>query len=811
MKAYTQNNIKYWLWLVGIILLFSISSCSNTKRLSEGNYLLIGNGIEIKEDNLLDKNDMKNELKKLARQQTNKKFLGFWRLRLSTFNLATRKDDVYEHNDFEAVDSTTSKFNQWLRTKIGEPPVIFDSTLMVSSQIRMQSHLHNNGYFNAEVTSDFELKEKKKKVKAKYYVVPNDRYYLRNVVYSADDPALDRIVKANVDETLLFKDNPYEAKVLEQERTRITNAIQNEGYFTFNREFIIVEIDTFIEPGNKADIYYTIKDPVDSTTHHKYYIGDVDFELTFPRSRLRKLDLSKLDSNYVRGILTILPEKSIRPKPIIRSIFFDEDSLYRKENYNSTLRRLNDLGVFRSVNVKFEPYLIEEDIGILNTKIAATLRKKQTFSIENEWNTDSKQSLGMELSTSYINRNIFRGADKFEFNLSGGLELQLKRNAETEGQSVVNTVELQTDFKFKLPDLIVPFRIKSGYRKRNNLPITTEQNSSINLSYEFERRLGFYTINNASIAWQHDWYATNRIRHIIEFPSLSLVAPNESSFSAAFLQTLDNFPSLRRSFQPQFIATLLNYTFIYNGQFKRDRHFIYFKGNSKASGNILHGIMGAAQKNSVKPYDLLGIDYSQFVKFDADLRYFINFKNGNTLANRFYMGLGVPYGNVEVLPFVEQFYGGGNQSLRAWNYRSIGPGGFDTRTLTGLPDQAGDVKLEFNTEFRFTIYKFVKAAFFVDVGNVWLLRNDNERLDAEFRFTRESGQKNSFIDELAVDMGIGVRLDFNFFVVRLDAALPIRDPAFEDGQRWQFDKIDLSKGSDYRQRMGLIIAIGYPF
>lgn len=797
--------------MVGIILLFSISSCSNTKRLSNGNYLLIGNAIEIKEDNLLDKSDMKNELKKLARQQTNKKFLGFWRLRLSTYNFATRKDDVYEKNDFETVDSTTSKFNLWLRTKIGEPPVIFDSTLMSSSQIRMQSHLRNNGYFNAEVTSDFEIKQKKKKAKAEYFVEPNERYYLRNVVYSAEDGAIEQIVKANQEETLLQQGNPYEAKVLEQERTRITNAIQNEGYFTFNREFIIVEIDTFIHPGNLADIYYTIKNPIDSTTHNKYYIGDVDFELTFPRSRLRKIDLSKIDTSYLRGILTVLPQKSIRPKPIVRSIFFDEDSLYRKENYNATLRRLNDLGVFRSVNVKFEPYLIAVDEGILNTKISATLRKKQTFSIENEWNTDSKQSLGMELSTSYINRNIFRGADKFEFNLSGGLELQLKRNDLTVDQSVVNTVELQTEFKFKLPDLIVPFRIKSAYRKRNNLPIETDQNSSINLAYEYERRLGFYTINNATISWQHDWYATNRIRHVIEFPSLSLVAPNESSFSAAFLQTLENFPSLARSFQPNFIATLINYTFIYNGQFKRDRHFIYFKANGKASGNILHGIMSASQKGTEKPYDLLGIDYSQFIKFDSDLRYFINFKNGNTLANRFYTGVGVPYGNVEALPFVEQFYGGGNQSLRAWNYRSIGPGGFDNRNLTGLPDQAGDIKLEFNTEFRFTIYKFVKAALFVDVGNVWVLREDAERKDAEFRFTRAIGEKNSFIDELAVDMGIGVRLDFNFFVVRLDAALPIRDPAFESGNRWQFDKIDLSKGSDYRQRMGLIIAIGYPF
>ena len=181
------------------------------------------------------------------------------------------------------------------------------------------------------------------------------------------------------------------------------------------------------------------------------------------------------------------------------------------------------------------------------------------------------------------------------------------------------------------------------------------------------------------------------------------------------------------------------------------------------------------------------------------------------LASRFTAGMGLPYGNVETLPFTEQFYGGGNQSLRGWKYRGLGPGGFDTRDLTGLPDQAGDIRMEFNTELRFTIYKFFKAALFLDAGNVWLLRKDPDREDAEFRFSRSGDKKNSFIDEFALNLGFGVRLDFNFFVVRLDAGLPIRDPAFDDGDRWQFDKIDLSKGSDYRDRIGLIIAIGYPF
>jgi outer membrane protein insertion porin family len=754
---------------------------------------------------------MKNELKKLARQQPNKKFLNIWRFRLAAYNVATRKDSIYYDVNPYFADTTGGKLKQWLKNKIGEPPVVFDSTLMKSSEVRMNQHLFNNGYFNSEVTSDFISKRKKTKVT--YNVAPNERYYINNISMLAEDSAIHQIIKSKEDQTYLNKGDPYQAKVLEAERTRLANNIQDEGYFTFNREYVKVEIDT-VTPGNlKADVFYTVKNPVDTTERHdKYLIGEIQVELLVQRARLKFVDLTQIDTANLRNILTLLPKKTVKPKPIVRAIFFDEDSLYRKSDYNLTLQRLNSLGVFRLVNIAFEPYKTGLHTGILNTKISAVMRKKQAFNIENEWNTDSKQSLGMELSTAYINRNIFKGADRFEFNLSGGIELQIKKiNNGIVRQSVVNTVQLRPDFKFKFPSLIVPFKINSGYEKRNNLPILYDQNSSINLAYEYERRLGFYTIHNANISWQHDWYATPRIRHIIEMPSLSLVAPVKNSFSASFLQTLENFPSLRRSFDPQFIATLLNYSFIYNGQFKRDKHFVFYKANAKSTGNLLHGIMSLTNKGNEKPYQLLGIDYSQFVRFESDLRYFINLKNGNRLATRFFTGVGVPYGNVNVLPFVEQFFGGGNQSMRAWNYRGIGPGGFDNRNLEGLPDQAGDIKIEFNTEFRFTIYKFLKAAFFLDAGNVWALRKDVDRPDAEFRFSRSDGKKNSFIDEIAMDIGFGVRLDFNFFVVRLDAALPIRDPAFDDDDRWQFDKIDLSKGSDYRDRMGLIIAIGYPF
>jgi outer membrane protein assembly factor BamA len=780
-----------------------MNSCSNTKHLRDDQSLLISNSIIIQEDNFLDKNDMKNELKKLARQQPNKKFIGFWRLRLSIYNAASRKNPELIQ-DPEKTDTTKRKFNQWLRTKIGEPPVIFDSTLMSSSQLRMQQHLFNNGYFNSEVTSDFTIREKKKKVKVNYYIDPKERYYIDDVEFAAEDSAIEKILFNNLDKTVVLSGAPYEAKVLDEERVRLTNAIQDEGYFTFNRGYIIIEVDTFMK-GNKTNVFYNIKNPADFDNHQKYYIGNVSFDLQVAERRHRKVDLNRIDTADIRNITTYLPHGIVKVKPIVRSIFFNEDSLYRKSDYNSTLRRLNGLNIFRSVNIKFDPFQATMDEGILDTRISATLRKKQTVSLENEFNTDSKSSLGIVLATSYMNRNIFKSANRIEFNLSGGMELQLKREDESENPSVLNTVELRSNMKIRFPEVTIPYK-----RKKLAQPIVNKQESNVSLQYEFERRLGFYTIHKATIGWQQDWYMGSKFRHLLSFPSLEIVAPNESSFSDAWLETLEKFPSLKRSFEPQLIASVIDYSFIYNSGFRRNRHSLFFRGRGKGAGNIAHGIAALTNKNAEKPIKVLGIEYSQFVRLESDIRHYFNFGNGNTVASRFFAGVGIPYGNVDVLPFTEQFYAGGNQSMRGWNYRALGPGGFDTRTLT-VSDQAGDIQLELNTEFRFTIYKFFKAALFMDVGNIWLLRKDEDREDAEFRFTRSEGRKNSFIDEIAMNLGVGIRLDFNFFVVRLDAGLPIRDPAFDDNERWQFDKIDLSKGSEYRDRIGLRIAIGYPF
>jgi len=279
---------------------------------------LIGNAIQIEEENLLDKNDMKNELKKLARQQPNKKFLSIWRFRLAAYNVATRKDPVYYDVNPYFADTTGGKMKQWLKNKIGEPPVVFDSTLMISSEIRMNQHLFNNGYFNSEVTSNYISKRKKTKVT--YNVAPNERYYINNISLVAEDSAIHKIVISKAKETYLNKGDPYAAKVLESERTRIANNIQDEGYFTFNREYVKVEIDT-VTPGSlKADIYYTVKNPVDSTEKHdKYYMGEIQVELLVQRSRLKYVDLTKIDTSNLRSILTLVPEKTLKPKSLLES------------------------------------------------------------------------------------------------------------------------------------------------------------------------------------------------------------------------------------------------------------------------------------------------------------------------------------------------------------------------------------------------------------------------------------------------------------------------------------------------------------
>ncbi len=296
------------------------------------------------------------------------------------------------------------------------------------------------------------------------------------------------------------------------------------------------------------------------------------------------------------------------------------------------------------------------------------------------------------------------------------------------------------------------------------------------------------------MGYGYQWKATDRISHNfypVYFNSITLL-----NTTPEFDSILNANPYIRKSFEEQFIAGM-KYNFIYDNSSSKQANGLYFQGGISTAGNLIDLFKGISREPEERPYTTIGNVYSQFVKLTSDLRYYRNINN-QTLAFRFYAGVGIPYANSVVMPYVEQFYSGGSNSIRAFIARSLGPGGYHEENTSDIIDQTGDVKLEVNAEYRFALSGVVKGAFFLEAGNVWLLNTDENRPDAEFSF-------DTFTEQLAVGTGFGLRFDFSFFVLRTDLGFPLRNAYATDGKHWLTSAKDVFSGFLFN------FAIGYPF
>ena len=747
------------------------------------NNKIIINGTETKPN----KAALKTGLSKLNNQKPNKKFLFVFRARLGFYTFANKA----------SKSEKPSKFNKWMKEKLGEEPKILDTTLIDPTKSRMQGYLFNKGYFHNEISSTWT--SKKKKATVVYNINLNDSYSIRNFDLTTNDSSLNYLIEATEANSIIKTGDKYDSDNVKKERDRVTGILREEGYFTFNRNYLYFQIDTSV--GNqKVDINLLINNLEDSTFHKKYTVGNVQFNIDKKGSK--KDDLSKIDTTILRKVKILLTSNDIKPDLLARYIYFTPDSLFHESNYSKTVTRLSSLGIFKYVDIEYEPFQISQDEGVVDISIKASLSKKQGATIALEGNTDNQSSFGTALNISYLNRNIFKRADRLQFNLSSGLEFNFNNPVDDEGNklSTLSIVDLNGDLKLYFPKILFPAK-----KIKNNLtPYKFKPNTFIGLSYSFQKRVNLYSINTSNVSFGYDFKTAPESRHIISFP-LSLVRPNESSYSAIFLETLEKSPFLRQSFRQQFIASLIDYTYSYTSQsFGKLKNFLYFRGNLNVAGNLLYAANKAFTPKKEEPYKILKVPYSQYARIEGDFRYYFTLKKGQALVTRAFAGFGIPFGNADVLPYVKQFFGGGNQSLRAWGYKAIGPGGFDTRNADFILDQTGNIKLEGNVEYRFDIYKFLKGAAFIDMGNIWNLQSDTSQPLGNFDPKR-------FWGEIAVGAGLGLRLDFSYFIIRVDAAVPIHDPSYPKGERWTFDKINFSSREMRKQFLGINIGIGYPF
>ncbi len=825
-------------YAVCILLLYS---CNATKHLiKDDQSLLTGNSVAVKYTGKVysDKTDLKNELAKqvVYNQQPNKKFMSIFRLKLGIYTMSVLKNEnrLVRKQELEAKintgnytkkDSTElsklmkkKKFENFLNeTSGGEPPVLFDSTTMATSIKRMRNYLFYHGYFYSDVSATY--KTKKKKTNVTYHVSTGPQFTYREVNLIVEDSSLYSIVTKGPKNMLLKKGDPFDIDVVKKERQRLADLVQNEGYFTFSPDFIYLNIDSTV--GNQQiDVNLIVKNEEDALLHKKYSYVEINYEILNFDNKKQNLLLKREDFIYdtICDVNYRVLKTSVLPRALTKSTYIKPGDYYNKDQLQKTRNALNGLGVFRFVNIEHVPISLSPDESGLYTSIKCAPSKRHAFSTDVELNTNAQSTLGFNVVGAYRNNNLFRTAAKFQFNISTGLDFQLLKEKRFEN-SAINAININLEAKINLARLFPTFKKNKCITYQKYKPRTF-----VSLNYNFQKRINLYNLQTIGVSYGYEWY-NDKFRHIFTPLSFTYVLP--SNLSDSFNTILQQSPRFRQSFSNQFIMGQ-EYTFSYTNQnlnVGKYKNFFYFRGNVFLSGNILYAFTSIRQKGNELPYKLGGINFSQFSRFEVEPRYFFNFRRGQAFSLRMFAGIGIPYGNstyrdTAVMPYFKQFFVGGPNSLRGWGFRRLGPGGFDTYSENrNNLDQTADMKFEFNAEYRFNIYKTFKGALFTDIGNIWLIKEDPSRKLGHFDARR-------FMKELAWDVGFGLRMDLNFFVVRFDVGIALYDPAFEEGNRWTFNKINNDAELIYKQPrgkelgwykfqfrdfVGLNFAIGYPF
>lgn len=773
--------------LLAIVLL---SGCTGTKRLPEGAVLFAGYDVQVDDegDSSNRKKQLKTELSATVRPEPNFSILGI-RPKLSIYNtFYTEKE---------------SGIKNWIQEKLGEPPVLLSDLDTNSVSQVMSNRLHNRGYFNNFVQSKTTIKEKTATVQWMAHV--SEPYRIRKVEYTLNDsvPILKELEKAQ-EGSLLVPGEPYDLQNMIAERVRLGDILKNKGYYYFSPELLIFSTDTTV--GNKqADILMRVKNTAPANALQPYTIDDIFIMANFTLGD----SLSVADTVTFRGYNYIPNENYVRARHLLRGVFIQHDSLYKRSNHLLTINRLAGLPAYKFVNVDYKDDTTKNNQ--LDVFIYLTPAFKKALRLEARYVSKSNNFAGPGITASFRNRNAFKGSELLTVEFTGNLESQVggRGTGETPEGGTTNTnltsYELGVQTSLTIPRIISPFNLP-------NLRTEFVPKTRIGLGFNFLNRVQYFHMNSYNASYAYNWRPKQTITHDITPINLQFVQLGRTT--EAFDKILAENQFLRRSFEEQFIIGSI-YQFTYSNQMLEQRTHQFFdnfvldvSGNSV---NALQSLTGAEKRTDDKPRTLFGQAYSQYTKVSNDFRYYLDLGSENMIATRLLAGIGYSYGNSRTLPYVKQFSIGGPNSIRAFRARSVGPGTYNVpdSLLFSYFDQTGDIKLEANLEYRFPIAGFFKGAVFLDAGNIWLVR---ESVSESTRKVDRPGGKfeaNDFLGELAVGTGFGLRVDVEFFVIRFDFGIPVRVPYLPKGER--FILSDFKPGFSGENGMVLNIAIGYPF
>lgn len=764
---------------LGAILLWN---CSSTKHVPAGKYLVDEVSINIEDTKEVSSSDLYNYL----RQVPNHKVLGFLKLQLATYNLSGR--------------DSTKWYNRWFQ-KLGQAPVIYDPLLTDISANQLKLAMVNRGFLGASVSVDTITRPKKKKIDINYTIHAGEPHKVTSVTYDIPDTAISKIVLRDSSRFAIRPGELLNRDVLDANRSTISQQLRNHGYFTFAKDYITYTADT-VTGSKGVDLTMTINPPkikVDSSfvngEHESYLIRNVYFVTNYqPMSGVENLD-ETADTVTYKGIKIIYgKDRYLSPQALEEKCFIDALEPYNSSDIDRTYEALSRFEILKYINIEMKPVGKIMGQQWLDAHILLSRGKLQGVTVELE-GTNSEGDLGFGIGATYKHRNLARGSQvlttKFRMayeSLSGDLEgLINDRYTEFAGEVGV-----------KFPKFMAPV-LSKDFKQRMNA------STEFALSFNYQERPE-YTRIIAGGAWKYIWAdRRNTERSTFDLIDLNYVYLPNSTLN--FVDQITN-PILRYSYEDHFIMKM-GYSYYRTNKrqpststFQRNilQPRVYtLRASSEIAGNLLYAISSiAGQEKDNGVYKVFGTQYSQYFKGDVDYTLNFNLNPRHSFAFHAGVGIGVPYGNSKVLPFEKRFYAGGANSVRGWGVRTLGPGTYNSRnSMDNFINQCGDIRLDLNLEYRAKLFWVIEGGLFIDAGNIWTIREYENQPGGAFHF-------NSFYKEIALAYGAGIRLDFDFFLLRFDLGMKAHNPA-KDQERWPIIRPNWKRDASFH------FSVGYPF
>ena len=768
--------------LVIILLLLAAAAlfwgCSSTKHVPEGKMLLDKVSIDITDRQNADEVSTA-ELINFLRQTPNHRVLGGLRLQLATYSLAGR--------------DSTKWYNRWLKS-LGQPPVIYDAGLTDASARQLRQAMVNRGFMGAAVEVDTVFHPEKKKAEVHYNITAGEPHVIKSLSLNIPDSAVSAIITADTTLIDMGAGDLFDRNRLDALRSKITSKLHNEGYYAFTSEFITFTADT-VRGSKDIALTLNLRPPSQRDTlalHRQFFIKSVTFITEDAMQNTPRDTMEYRGMRFIYG-----PDHYIKPSALYDMCFIEPGMRYNARAVDRTYSSLSRLAILRFINIEMTPAGSLDGTPLLDATISISRNTKQSVSVELE-GTNSAGDLGFGVGATYQNRNLTHRSELLSVKFRGAYE---SLSGDLKGFINKRFTEFAAESGITYPKFILPFA-KRAFKKR--MQATTE----FALSFNWQERPE-YTRVIAGAAWRWKW--NSRRNEVARRHTFDLIDINYVKLPRSTIDFLDQIaptnPLLRYSYEDHFIMRL-GYTFYKTNRriptvevnaFAMQPSITTVRASVETAGNLLEGLSAIfSHKNNEGVYKVFGIQFAQYVKGEIDFTYTLNFNSRHAVAFRAGGGIAYPYGNSSMVPFEKRFYAGGANGVRGWSVRTLGPGSYDAQnSVTDFINQCGDISMILSAEYRAKLFWVLEGALFVDAGNIWTIRNYPNQPGGMFKF-------NKFYKEIAGAYGLGLRMDFTYFLLRFDLGFKAYNPAMNQ-ERWPIAHMKWRRDTTFH------FAVGYPF